>query len=79
MARKRKTDPKALTWYRTDRMIEDNGKWFFHTRELTIEGPFHSQADALTQLEIYINVQNSGILDNDNNYALKRVGLRKTG
>jgi Domain of unknown function (DUF6316) len=40
--------------FRSDRMIEEAGKWFFQTREGSIEGPFGSRSDAVTSLEAYI-------------------------
>ena len=79
MVRKRRTDPKVLTWYRTDRMVKDQGSWFFHTRENTIEGPFGNEFQAQSQLEVYIKLQTSGILTNEQDYSLKRFGMRKAG
>ncbi|MEH6584253.1 MAG: DUF6316 family protein [Halioglobus sp.] len=42
------------SWFRSDRMIEEAGKWFFQTREGSIEGPFGTQSDAVCSLEAYI-------------------------
>ncbi len=64
MSIKRTSDPSERTWFRTDRMTEDGGLWFFHTREKTLEGPFASLFDAKMQLDRYIKVQNSGLLAN---------------
>ena len=79
MARKRQTDPKILTWFRTNRMVRDQGNWFFHTREQTIEGPFHSELQAQTQLDIYINVHKAGIIGSSSDYSLSRFDIKKTG
>ena len=57
MAVRRKSDPPvARSQFRTDRMLVDNGLWFFLTREGTIEGPFECQRDATDQLEVYIRL-----------------------
>ena len=79
MVHKRRTDPKVLTWYRTDRMVKDQDKWFFHTRENTTEGPFKCEFEAQSRLETYIKLQASGILTNDQNYSLRTIGMKKAG
>jgi hypothetical protein len=78
MARKRQTDPKILTWFRTDRMVRDQGNWFFHTREQTIEGPYYSELQAQTQLDLYINVHKSGIIGAASDYSLSRFNTQNT-
>jgi hypothetical protein len=70
MASKRETDPVTRSWFRTGRFTEDQGLWFFHTREKTTEGPFSSMFDAQNQLDRYIKVQTSGLLADDNKYSL---------
>jgi hypothetical protein len=79
MARKRQTDPKILTWFRSDRMMRDQGNWFFQTREHTIEGPFHNELQAQTQLDIYINMHKAGIIESASDYSLSRFDIQKTG
>ncbi|MEH6584254.1 MAG: DUF6316 family protein [Halioglobus sp.] len=49
------------TWYRSDRMIEDGGKWHFQTREGSIEGPFEDVIDAAEALEAYIGAKALGL------------------
>ena len=62
MAARRKDDDSASrTWFRTDRMVQDGGRWFFLTREKTIEGPFNCRADAIDQLEVYIKLAGNGM------------------
>ncbi len=56
------TTPVSRTRFRTDRMVEDGGRWFFLTREKTIEGPFDCRADAIDQLEVYIQLAVNGML-----------------
>jgi len=34
------------SWYRSNRVQQVNGDWFFITREITEEGPFHSKQEA---------------------------------
>lgn len=70
MTRKRKSDTAARNWYRSDRFIQDGGRWFFYTREGTIEGPFESRLEATCRLEVYIAVTNSGIVSSDSGLAL---------
>ncbi len=59
MDEKRKDDLEEQAHFRTDRMINDNGKWSFCTREGTIEGPFEDQLKASWQVEMYIKVMGS--------------------
>ena len=70
MVKKRKEDPVARNWYRSDRFVEERGRWFFYTREGTVEGPFESKLEATCRLETYINVTNSGIVSNNSGLAL---------
>ena len=42
------------TWFRSDRFFAENDKWFFTTREGTVEGPYDSRKDAEQELEIYL-------------------------
>lgn len=71
MAQKRKADPEPSAVYRTDRIISEAGKWFFFTREGTIEGPFRDKVLCLNQLEMYIKVKQSGMLSEENDEHLR--------
>ena len=73
MSEKRTTDLAERTWFRTDRMTEDGGFWFFHTREKTLEGPFSSMFEAKNQLDRYIKVQNSGLLADEGKFSLSTM------
>ncbi len=55
MEDKRKDDLELQARFRTERMIEHNGEWFFCTREGTIQGPFPDQWSANVQLKSYID------------------------
>jgi len=61
-ARRKDDDSVSRTRFRTDRMMQDGGRWFFLTREKTIEGPFNCRADAIDQLEVYIKLAINGML-----------------
>ncbi len=61
----RKTDKYSRTYFRTDRFIQESGKWFFYTREGTLEGPCDDMMAAKIRLENYIKVIESGLLSED--------------
>lgn len=67
---KRKQDNQARSHFRTDRFELEDGQWFFRTREGTTEGPFSCEFDARARLEVYIRVQQSGMLTRALNYAI---------
>lgn len=67
---KRKDDPRTRPVYRTERFVEEGGKWFYYTREGTLEGPFDGKIEAEIQLHKYIKVMNSGLLPEDDEGAL---------
>ena len=62
---RRKDDLVNKHWFRSERFIEEGGKWFFCTREGTIEGPFADKLTAVSQLEIYIKVTHLGLIENE--------------
>lgn len=41
-------------WFRSERLIESQGKWFIRTREGADLGPFPSTLEACSQLEAFI-------------------------
>jgi len=45
---------KNKTWFRSDRFMFINDKWYFLTREETQVGPFDSRAEAERELTYYI-------------------------
>lgn len=63
MSDKRRNETESKAWYRSQRFIEHDGKWFFLTREGSTEGPFESKQDAMEQLEKWVKVYQSGMLD----------------
>ena len=63
MADRRKTDnPDHHSWYRSERLVNDSGKWFFLTREGNLEGPFECEQDAVEQLEVYVSLAVNDLL-----------------
>lgn len=71
MARKRICDaPGARTRYRTNRFVLEGKKWFFFTREGTIEGPFEDEFTASEGLQVYLQVLNMNFLSVDSSLAM---------
>lgn len=54
MSIQRSADPEAKTRYRSSRITAVNGRFFFSTREGTLEGPFISREDAEQSVLHYI-------------------------
>ena len=44
------------TYFRTDRMVLQNGQWYFTTREGLMQGPFATKAEAERELNEYIDI-----------------------
>lgn len=65
--------------YRTSRMFQDNGGWFFKTREGETVGPFPEELEASTQLEVYIRLVNSGLLPCQEALRPTAVGKKQAG
>ena len=64
MSNRRKTDPQVgHSRFRTERITQEGGQWFFHTREGTIEGPFKCRMTAMNQLEMYVRLAMNEFLD----------------
>ena len=76
---KRKHDAETLFCSRTERIYEKSGKWFFHTREGTIEGPFIDELEAKTWVELYVSLMCSGLLPVDGELSLEPTVLEQVG
>jgi hypothetical protein len=76
MADKRKTDLAPQTWFRSGRFFRDGGKWFFNTREGTLEGPYAELADAENGLLEYIRIMNSGFMPRDSKLELEPLEIK---
>ncbi len=61
MTDKRTTDIDARrSWFRTgSRVFVDRGRWYFNTREGTVEGPYADKQSAERFLESYVQVISS--------------------
>ena len=62
MSEKRYSDKQTRTWFRGDRFFQHEGKWFFYTREGTMEGPFDDKYHAFERMERYVAAMTSGML-----------------
>ena len=61
MEAKREDDLEMKVRFRTDRMINHNGKWYFCTREGTVQGPFEDKFEANYELKIYLDAMAAGL------------------
>ena len=59
MPRRSDTTNKPVS--RSQRIFQEEGSWFFHTREGTM-GPFADQLEACTRLETYIRLAHADLL-----------------
>jgi len=52
----REGDSKAEFKFRSSRFFKEGGKWYFHTREGSAQGPFEHRCDAERGLESHIRI-----------------------
>lgn len=52
----RHDDNDNETWFRSERFFSEGSRWYFSTREGTIEGPFDSRAEAERELMLYLRL-----------------------
>ncbi|MFZ5722898.1 MAG: DUF6316 family protein [Pseudomonadota bacterium] len=52
--KKRSGEESTRKFFRSDRISVSNGKFFFSSREGTLEGPFSSREEAERELAMYI-------------------------
>ena len=45
-------------YFQTGRFVQQNGEWFYTTREIEERGPFTDIEDAKEDLDVYISYQN---------------------
>ena len=77
MEAKRRDDLEIKTRFRSDRINEHRGKWFFHTREGAIEGPFEDHFEASHQVRIYIEKMTLGLQSADGELSLEPLELTR--
>lgn len=70
---KRKNETSTRTHFRTSRMFEENGYWYFNTREGEMIGPFKDKLEAETKLETYIRLADAGLLHDADGFSLQPV------
>ena len=74
MARKRRNDPPgARTRYRTERLTEEGGQWYFTTREGTIEGPFADKSKALEGVQRFLRIKELDLLSEQTKLAMENA------
>lgn len=68
MATQRAQDTTQTTYFRSERVSTINGRFFFSTREGTLEGPYFSRDEAERGIPRYIDrmVQSQAILESRN-------------
>ena len=49
-----RNNEKKQTWFRSERVFNCNGEWYFHTREGIDVGPYLSQFDASVDAALLI-------------------------
>jgi hypothetical protein len=70
---KRNTDWEPYTKFRAGRFNKDGGKWYFSTREGTMEGPFEIKEQAEDRLAVYIKVMASGFLPRSSKLSIQPI------
>ena len=76
---KRKDDSETQFYFCADRMFEENGKWYFNTREGITEGPFMDELEAKTWIELYVSMMCSDLLPIDGELSLESIRLDQAG
>ena len=71
---RRKTDsPQSGSTLRTERMFESGGRWYFYTREGSMEGPFETMLDAKDRLNVYLEILGLELLTDPSELQLQAV------
>ena len=71
---RRKTDSQqGGTRFRTERMVTNGGRWYFYTREGSMEGPFETMLDAQERLEVYLEILDLKLLSEGSELQLQAV------
>ena len=72
MAERRSSDALGVkSLFRSNRMPQQAGKWYFETREGSLEGPFDTELDAAVGLDDYVKIMSSGLLEDDSELTLQ--------
>jgi len=70
---RRSSDRDTFHKFRISRFIKEGGKWYFFTREATMEGPFESRFAAEQRLASYIKIMDSGFLPRDSKLSIESL------
>jgi len=65
------------SYFRCDRFAQVNGRWFFSTREDTVEGPFVTHEDAENAVERYVRVLNSDLFNDGEMDSINDLSIEK--
>jgi hypothetical protein len=67
---RRKTDMEDYSKFRPSRFVKSDGKWYFATREGTMEGPYEMRREAEYKLDAYIKVMISAFAPGDSRLSI---------
>ena len=71
----RRADKETTTQYRTSRYYKEGEKWYFYTREGTMEGSFAFKQEAEERLENYKKIMASGFIPQDSELSIQPLDL----
>jgi len=74
---RRINDSDAYSKFRPSRFSKDGGKWYFATREGTLEGPFELKSDAEDRLISYIKIMASGFMPRNSTLSIQTINAPK--
>lgn len=67
---------RPRSYFRTERMQQVNGTWFFLTRESVQEGPFRTQKEAIEALQRHSAVWHCNLFSNREFDKINSLGLQ---
>ncbi|MCB1842850.1 MAG: hypothetical protein KDI09_07800 [Halioglobus sp.] len=74
MNTRRRNDPaKGGSHYRSERLQQDGGRWYFSTREGTLEGPYSDRLSAREAMERYVTIMNLQLIEPESKLSLSDV------
>lgn len=70
MTRRQEDGPASRSNFRSERMFESAGHWYFYTREGSTEGPFDSELNAQERLDVYIEILDLKLISSESELTL---------
>ncbi len=67
---------RAASYFRTERMQQANGSWFFLTRESVQEGPFRTHKEAMEALQRHSAIWHCNLFSNNEFDKINSLGLQ---